>query len=157
GARARGAGHPGPPLLGLFGSKVDAIAPIARRAGRSRPPRVPGCRSGSALLYFPLDAHRRRRPARVARHTLCVSCESPWLLDPRSGEGEFSGNGSRTHRELATPSRVFGSDCQSTVANPQTDVQAMVNGFASVTPLNAALTTSGTSGASASSCPADPP
>src|SRR5262249_61724496 len=44
-----------------------------------------------------------------------------------------------------------------TVANPQTDVQAMVNGFASVTPLNADLTTSGTSGASASSCPADPP
>jgi broad specificity polyphosphatase/5'/3'-nucleotidase SurE len=41
------------------------------------------------------------------------------------------------------PVNVFGSDCQSTVGNPQTDVQAMVNGFASVTPLNADLTMSG--------------
>src|SRR5262249_26411848 len=124
---------------------------------RSRPPRFQDVEAAARFCTFRLTRIVAGRPARVARHTLCVSCESPWLLDPRSGEGEFSGNGSRTHRELATPSRVFGSDCPSTVATPQTDVQAMVNGFASVTPLNADLTTSGTSGASASSCPADPP
>src|SRR5215475_4847074 len=28
----------------------------------------------------------------------CVSCESPWTFDYRSGEGEFSGTGSRIRR-----------------------------------------------------------
>jgi 5'/3'-nucleotidase SurE len=49
----------------------------------------------------------------------------------------------QTFKPNIPPVNIFGSDCQSTVGNPQTDVQAMVNGFASVTPLNADLTTSG--------------
>jgi len=49
----------------------------------------------------------------------------------------------QTFKPNIPPVNIFGSDCQSTVANPQTDVQAMVNGFATATPLNADLTTSG--------------
>ena len=49
----------------------------------------------------------------------------------------------QTFKPNIPPVSILGSDCQSTVGNPQTDVQAMVNGFASVTPLNADLTTSG--------------
>src|SRR5262245_62836413 len=42
--------------------------------------------------------------ARVSTRSLrfscvsCVSCESPWTFDYRSGEGEFSGTGSRIRR-----------------------------------------------------------
>ncbi len=49
----------------------------------------------------------------------------------------------QTFAPTIPPLNVLGSDCSSTLASPTTDVEAMVNGFASVTPLNADLTTSG--------------
>jgi 5'-nucleotidase len=49
----------------------------------------------------------------------------------------------QTFTPTIPPVNVLGSDCLSTLAGPTTDVEAMVNGFASVTPLNADLTTSG--------------
>ena len=52
----------------------------------------------------------------------------------------------QTFAPTIPPVNALGSDCQSTLASPTTDVEAMVNGFASVTPLNADLTTSGNLG-----------
>src|SRR5262245_8126854 len=52
----------------------------------------------------------------------------------------------QTFAPAIAPMNALGSDCQSALANPTTDVEAMVNGFASVTPLNPDLTTSGNLG-----------
>lgn len=52
-------------------------------------------------------------------------------------------NGLRTYQPIRETRNAFASDCTSTLENPIDDVEAMTNGFASVTPLNTDLTAVG--------------
>ena len=49
----------------------------------------------------------------------------------------------RTYMLVTTTTSLLTSDCTSTLANPITDVEAMSNGFASVTPLGTDATLAG--------------
>src|SRR5262245_34173226 len=112
----RAAGHPGPALLGLFGSNAGAIAPSARSlpAGTDRGAfhdveaaarfctlrvtrivaTVP-TRDGLAKSRFRrAQLHREPLRGRPVSHVSHANLPSP--LDYRSGEGEFSGTGRRT-------------------------------------------------------------
>jgi len=48
--------------------------------------------------------------------------------------------GPSTYQAVLSMANAFTSDCTSTLENPSTDIEAMNNGFASVTPLNPTLT-----------------
>jgi len=49
----------------------------------------------------------------------------------------------KTYTPQVETTNLFNSDCTSTLANPATDVEAMNNGFASVTPLSTDVTLAG--------------
>jgi len=49
----------------------------------------------------------------------------------------------RTYMLATMTTSLFASDCTSTLASPGTDVEAMSNGFASVTPLGTDATLAG--------------